>query len=66
MAQVMVAAGAGGLACWLSAALFVRRRDRPGSPGAGRRRPATPAGKRIALRPAVTASGQRIWIDPTS
>jgi hypothetical protein len=63
MAQVMVAAGAGGLACWLSAALFVRRREQRMSsqPDAG---PRNPSREEDRIRPAVTASGQRIWIEP--
>ena len=62
MAQVMVVAGAGGLACWLSAALLLPRRGRraPSNPDAG---PRDPSREEDLVRPAVTASGERIWID---
>ncbi len=63
MAQVMVAAGAGGLACWLSAALLARRRDRPVSPEP-QVAPRNPSREEDRVRPAVTSTGQRIWIEP--
>jgi hypothetical protein len=62
MAQVMVAAGASGLACWLAAALLLPRR--PGrlssNPDAV---PRNPSREEDRVRPAVGASGEPIWIE---
>jgi hypothetical protein len=62
MAQVMVAAGAGGLACWLGAALLLphRRRHLRSNPDAP---PGSPSREEDRVRPAVTASGERTWIE---
>jgi hypothetical protein len=61
MAQVMVAAGASGLACWLGAALLLPRRRRPSSNRDALQR--NPSREEDCVRPAVTASGERIWIE---
>jgi hypothetical protein len=58
----MVAAGASGLACWLAAALLLPRRSRrlSSNPDAAARNPSREEDR---VRPAVTASGERIWIE---
>jgi hypothetical protein len=62
MAQVMVAAGASGLGCWLAAALLLSRRPRrlSSNPDAV---PRNPGREEDRVRPAVTTSGERIWIE---
>jgi hypothetical protein len=64
MAQVMVAAGAGGLACWLSAALLLPRRSQRRLPPEPQVAPRDPSRDEDRVRPAVTASGERIWLEP--
>jgi hypothetical protein len=63
MAQVMVAVGVGGVVCWLATALLLRRRPRltSSNPDAV---PRDPSREEDRVRPAVTVSGERIWIDP--
>lgn len=63
MAQVMVAVGAGGLACWLAAALLLPRRPGRSSSNADAV-PRDPSREEDRVRPAVTASGERIWVEP--
>ena len=63
MALVMVAVGACGLVCWLATALLVPRRSGRSSsnPDIERRNPSREEDR---VRPAVAASGERIWIEP--
>lgn len=63
MALVMVAVGACGLACWLAAALLLPRRSgrSSSSPDTEARNPSREEDR---VRPAVTTSGERIWIEP--
>jgi hypothetical protein len=63
MAEVMVAAGASGLVCWLAAAVLLPRRTRrlSSNPDAV---PINPSREEDRVRPAVTSSGERIWLEP--
>jgi len=63
MAQLMVAVGASGLVCWFAAAVFLPRRPRRSSskPDAV---PITASREEDRVRPAVSSSGERIWIEP--
>ncbi len=62
MALVMVAVGACGLACWLAAVLLIPRLSaRSSSAPASEAR--NPSREEDRVRPAVAATGERIWID---
>jgi hypothetical protein len=63
MAQVMVVVGASGLACWLAVALLLPRRPRRAEP-APVAAPRDPSREEDLVRPAVTASGEPVWVDP--
>jgi hypothetical protein len=63
MALVMVVVGAGGLVCWLVALLLLPRRSARSSPNAVVT-PRNPSRDEDRVRPAVAASGERIWIEP--
>ena len=62
MAAIMVAVGAVGLAAWLTALLLLRHRPHRSAvlPSAG---PVSPSREEDRVRPALTPSGERIWID---
>jgi hypothetical protein len=66
MAQVMVVVGASGLACWLAAALLLPRRTRAVEPSIAEPEPElrNPTREEDRVRPAVTATGERIWVEP--
>jgi hypothetical protein len=61
MAEIMVAVGAVGLSVWLAALLLLRRLPHRSSstPVAV---PVGPSREEDLVRPAVTASGERTWI----
>jgi hypothetical protein len=59
---LMVVVGACGLACWLAAALLLPHR--PGASSNPDAEPLDPSREEDRVRPAVTASGERIWIEP--
>jgi hypothetical protein len=63
MALVMVAVGVSGLACWLAATVLLPHRARrlSSNPAA---EPRNPSREEDRVRPVVTASGERIWIEP--
>ena len=62
MALVMVVVGASGLAGWLVAALLLPRRPRR-SLSIPDAEPRNPSREEDRVRPAVAASGERIWIE---
>lgn len=64
MAQVMVVVGASGLACWLAAALLLPRRTRPAAPPIAEPEPRNPTREEDRVLPAVSATGERIWVEP--
>jgi hypothetical protein len=73
MALVMVAVGVCGLACWLAAVLLLPRRAAllrrrtvllPGPSSNPEPDSRNPSRDEDRVRPAVTASGERIWIEP--
>jgi hypothetical protein len=63
MAHIMVATGASGLVCWFAVVLLLPRRPRrlASTPDL---MPRNPSREEDRVRPAVTASGERIWIEP--
>lgn len=63
MQLFMVGVGACGLACWLVAALLLPRRSQHSS-SMPYRAPRNPSREEDRVRPAVAASGERIWIEP--
>jgi hypothetical protein len=62
MAVVMVAVGAAGLTGWLVAVLLLRRRPQRSSANADAV-PISPSRDEDRVRPAVTATGERIWVE---
>lgn len=60
---LMVAVGACGLACWLAVALLLPRRSGRSSSNPDAE-PRIPSREEDRVRPAVTASGERIWLEP--
>jgi hypothetical protein len=62
MAQVMVAVGVCGLVCWLAALLLLPHRRRRVSSEIDAA-PRNPSRDEDRVRPAVTASGERIWVE---
>ena len=63
MAQLMVVVGASGLVCWFALAVLLPRRSRrlSSKPEVA---PISPSREEDRVRPAVSSSGERIWIEP--